>query len=366
MQKIIFLLHLPPPIHGSSVVGKYIQDCKEINNEFDCTFINLLASKSVSDTGRINISKLIGFINTWLNLLRLLITQKPSLCYFALTTTGAGFFRDTTFVLLLKLFRVKIVYHLHNKGIKEKNHSFLYRLFYPLAFNDTDVIVLSPLLYEDIRSLVLPEKVHICANGVPLNNYLLSPKKNKVIPELLFLSNLIEEKGVFILLEACEILKNKSIPFHCTFIGSWGDVNEERFNSFLKEKGITNYVKYAGKQYGQTKFEYLRDADIFILPTYYAKECFPMTILEAMSMQLPIVSTPEGGIPDIIEDGITGFLCPQKDASVLAIKLEELILNPTKREEMGKATFTKYESAYTLEIFENRMYQILKSIIATD
>jgi glycosyltransferase involved in cell wall biosynthesis len=90
-----------------------------------------------------------------------------------------------------------------------------------------------------------------------------------------------------------------------------------------------------------------------------------MTILEAMSMELPIFSTPEGGIPDIIDNGINGYLCPQKDAATLALKLEELLLNPSIRQEMGKAAKIKYERVYTLETFENRMVSILNKVLST-
>ena len=67
-KKILFLLHIPPPVHGSSMVGKFIRESKLINNNFHCDYLNLLASNKVSDTGKISFNKVIGFMAAWLKL----------------------------------------------------------------------------------------------------------------------------------------------------------------------------------------------------------------------------------------------------------------------------------------------------------
>ena len=86
-------------------------------------------------------------------------------------------------------------------------------------------------------------------------------------------------------------------------------------------------------------------------------------LLEAEQFCLPIISTFEGGIPDIIEEGKTGFLIPQKNVCALVEKLEKLIRNPELAREMGNAGKTKFEKEFTLEKFEKRMCDILKNKI---
>jgi glycosyltransferase involved in cell wall biosynthesis len=121
-------------------------------------------------------------------------------------------------------------------------------------------------------------------------------------------------------------------------------------------------VKYLGRKFGQDKQAVLADTDIFAFPTYYSNECFPLVLLEAMSASIAVVSTFEGGIPDIIEDGVTGFLVPQRDVEIMAEKLEELIQNPTLRQQMGKAGRQKFETELTLGIFEHNLQLILHQI----
>mgnify|MGYP004256195275 CR=1 FL=1 len=65
MKKILFLLHIPPPVHGSSMVGKWIKESVLINREFDCDYLNLLASKDVGQSGEISFGKLYTLLITF-------------------------------------------------------------------------------------------------------------------------------------------------------------------------------------------------------------------------------------------------------------------------------------------------------------
>ena len=81
-----------------------------------------------------------------------------------------------------------------------------------------------------------------------------------------------------------------------------------------------------------------------------------------MQFSLQIISTFEGGIPDVVKDGINGFLVPQRDAQALADKLEVLIVNPLLRKEMGFAGRKLYEEKFTIEIFEKRLLEIFRNL----
>ncbi|MDT8375045.1 MAG: glycosyltransferase family 4 protein, partial [Bacteroidales bacterium] len=95
-------------------------------------------------------------------------------------------------------------------------------------------------------------------------------------------------------------------------------------------------------------------------PTF--NDCLPLVLLEAMQHSLPVVSTPEGAIPDVVEDGVNGFLVPQKNATALADKLEVLIKDPDLRHKMGSAGRARYEAQFTLERFERRIVEILNQV----
>ena len=362
--KILFILHKPPPVHGSSMMGRYIMESSIINQSYDCNYINLSTSLTVDEIGKNSFIKIVRYLSIVAQVLKQLITNKPQLCYLAITAKGLAFYKDSLIALLVKSFGVRLVYHFHNKGVSTKQHKFIDNLLYLIVFKNTDAILLSKHLYPDIQKYFPTTRVLYCPNGIPdidAGQKTLDKRNNEKV-EILFLSNLIESKGVFVLLQACKILKQKGILFHCTFVGGEGNIKAQHFQQKVNDLGLVEQVVYIGKKYGKEKEKPFSNADIFAFPTYYDNETFGLVNLEAMQYSLPVISTYEGGIPDVVENGVTGFLVPQKDAKALSEKLELLIKNPELRSQLGSAGRLKYEREFTLVHFEKRLTTILYNI----
>jgi len=168
------------------------------------------------------------------------------------------------------------------------------------------------------------------------------------------------DKGVTVLLEACSILKIQGVDFKCHFVGDWMDISEKEFNSIIQKKGLQKNIFYYGPKYGVEKKHFFEMADIFILPSL--RETFLIVNIEAMQYSLPVISTYEGGIPDVVIDKKTGFLCKRNDAVCLADKIGILINNPALRKQMGTAGRKRYEENFTLDHFEKKLADILNKI----
>jgi len=182
------------------------------------------------------------------------------------------------------------------------------------------------------------------------------------ILNILFLSNMMEEKGVWTLLDACRIIKSKGYRFRCRFVGKWSDISETAFQQRVCEAGLSEEVTAYGAKYGEEKQAFWEQADVFVFPTYYHNECFPLVLLEAMEQGVACISTREGGIPDIIEEGLTGYLIERQHAGLLAEKLICFMEHPERIREMGEAGREKFRREFTLDIFESRMQEILMSL----
>ncbi len=357
-------MHYPPPVHGAAMVGKYIKDSALINADFKTKYINLGISQKVGESGKRKWRKIVRYLNVIVASFKQLFLFNPNLVYITLTSSGMGFYKDAFIVLLAKLFGKKVVFHFHNKGVRKAQGRFFDDWLYRIIFKDSEVILLSLHLYPDVEKYVSIENIHICQNGIPE----MAPET--VIPEtqlngpaqILFLSNLLKSKGVFELLEACQILKERGIPFHCTFIGDTGDIDAELFKYTLQEMNVQDRVAYVGCKYGEDKNRAYREADVFVLYTH--DDCFPLVLLEAMQHSLPVITTAEGGIPDIVEDGKSGYLVSKNNVSELAQKLEEVITNRTLQQSMGANARLRYESRYTLQAFEDRLYEILCQLVS--
>ena len=107
--KILFILHLPPPVHGAALMGDYIKKNKRINETFENSFLNLSASKSIDTIGKASSKKALFFVQLVYSTIKSLIRTKYAVCYVTLTSKGSAFYKDFLIVTILKIFR-KISY----------------------------------------------------------------------------------------------------------------------------------------------------------------------------------------------------------------------------------------------------------------
>lgn len=361
-NSILFILHMPPPIHGAAMMGQYIHDSKKINSTFDCHFLNLTLANDINDIGKGSIKKFILYIKKQIKIVNTIKKIKPQLCYVTPNTKGKAFYKDFITLFLLKILHQKIVIHFHNKGVSTREKQYLDTILYKYFFKNIYIILLSPSLYSDIEMFVKPEQVMYCPNGIPQNSPVISHfSKKQESFYLLFISNMLKAKGVWDLVNALKIVKEKGYLFHCDFIGKWSDISESEFNQKIKSLQLEKNIIAHGAKYGNEKNFFLQQANVFVLPTH--DECFPLTLLEAMEYELPCISTFEGGIPSIIEEGKNGFLIEKHNPQQLADKIIYLIKNPQICTTMGKAGKEKFLKEFTIDKFETRIKNILEYCI---
>jgi glycosyltransferase involved in cell wall biosynthesis len=215
-----------------------------------------------------------------------------------------------------------------------------------------------------LKGLVPENRQLVVENGVPLTIQTLPAKSADRLTQLLYLSNMQEEKGIFVFLHAIALLHKKGITdFKANFVGKWESKQTElQFQSLVKALGIEDIVAFLGAKYGDDKHEVLQSANIFVLPTYYRNECFPLSLLEAMQYGLPVVSTNEGAIADIILHEVNGLIAERKSAESLANALEQLLSNPSLREQMGEKSRKIYLERYQTHHFEDRLCSVLTKL----
>ena len=357
--RILFILHLPPPIHGAAMMGKYIQESELINSSFDCFCINLATAGSLSDIGHVSLEKLLKYLLLLRYISHVVKEIRPELVYITPNAGGKAFFKDFIVVQMLKSMGCKIIAHYHNKGVSAYQSKWIYNFLYKRFFSNLKVILLAENLYKDIAKYVKREDVYICPNGIPSScKEEMEARRNNVIPHLLFLSNLLISKGVIVLLDALKILKEKEYTFVCQFIGGeTAEINAVQFFEEVNKRDLSDLVTYVGRKVREEKEAFFRQADIFVFPTYY--ETFGLVNLEAMEYKLPVISTNEGGIPDIVKDGENGLICEKQNPVSLADCIAKLLDDEELRVKMGSAGHEKFCREFTLDKFENRMRDIL-------
>lgn len=363
-KKVLFIMHMPPPVHGASLVGKWIHDSEYINQKFECHYLNLAIAGNIADIGKFSIKKLNETFKIRREARNLIKTIKPDLIYITPNTTGGAFFKDSIIVNSIKSMGVPVLAHFHNKGVSFHRHNPFYKRMYHKFFKGMKVLLIIPSLYEDAKEFLHVKDIYFCPNGTPKTMTEEIPaERHNDTTEILFLANMIPSKGVLDLLDALYLLRVQRHKFHCTLIGEeTEELSKATIDKKIHDRNLKEYVDYIGPKYGEEKNNYLRNTDILVLPTYYKKECFPLVVLEAMEYKIPVVATSEAGIPYSVIDGKTGLLCKSRNPIDLSEKLCKLLENPELRWKMGEEGYKLREEKYDLEIFEKNFGYVLEQV----
>jgi glycosyltransferase involved in cell wall biosynthesis len=361
-NKILCLVQLAPPVHGASMMNGYLTKSKLINDHFNLEIINLQFNKSINELKKISLIKIFKAFGYALKIVSRMIQFKPELVYFTLSSKGFAFYRDAFYIFLIKRFNTKIIFNLHSKGIKKNAQSNRIKNFiYRQVFKNTESICLSNSLTHDIEN-VSKSKPYVIPCGIPVTKktgeYIL--KKNNPVSQILYLSNFIESKGILIFIEALGLLKERGQTFNARIVGAPADVTMEILEKKIKDKNLTSSTEVIGPLYNEKKNAEYENADLFVFPSFYENESFPLVLLEALQYSLPVISTFEGGIPEMIINNETGLLVEGQNVEMLANKMVNLMNDPILRKEMGDKGYNRFINNFTLEHFEN---SILKTFI---
>ncbi|MEE9412099.1 MAG: glycosyltransferase family 4 protein [Methylococcales bacterium] len=233
------------------------------------------------------------------------------------TATGWSYIRLSTIFLLAKAFRKKTIWHIHTGELHTyyADSCTLEKYIISYVLRNADVVIAlsfnSKKMIEDVEPR---SSIQILLNTVNVNDYEVKNREIHDPVNVLLLGRLEYRKGIHVILKAIKILADKNISFVLA-----GDGDIEGTRKFVKENSFETIVTVPGWISGDQKLALLKEADIYILPSY--QEGLPISILEAMSAGLPIISTPVGGIPDAVIDGENGYLIGPGDSEALASKI---------------------------------------------
>ncbi len=274
--------------------------------------------------------------------------------------SNGSFYRKFLFFIISKyVFRKKVIYHVHGGGFQtffagSKKMMMLFRNF----INNTDVIVcLSEYWKLFFEENFNPIKIEILPNIIDYP-MIKEKKREKEKISFLFLGIICDKKGIFDLLE---VVKNNVDLFEHKIeliIGGTGEVVKLR--NLIEEYQIENVVKFVGWIQNETKVQYLQNSDVYILPSYI--EGLPISILEAMSYGMPIISTNVGGIPEIVLNRVNGFLINPGDKKSLEDAMCYFINNRKEIEIMGKKNDEIISKFYPEAVIKDMQNMYIKLI----
>lgn len=131
----------------------------------------------------------------------------------------------------------------------------------------------------------------------------------------------------------------------------------------ISARNLSGRVSLIGSIGEDQVLRLLRDSDVFLLPSFGLGEAAPVSVMEAMACGLSVVCTHIGGTPDMIADGVSGYLVPQRDSEAIAGRIADLIADPTSRRRMGMAAraraVERFDYRVTAREFASRLADVL-------
>ncbi|MDR4517729.1 MAG: glycosyltransferase [Nitrosomonas sp.] len=212
------------------------------------------------------------------------------------------------------------------------------------------------------------QNVHRMYHGIDLKIFdeaYTTEAKPSAPPLIMSVGRLREKKGFPTLIAACKHLQEMQIDFQCVIAGYGPD--HDRLQAQIDELGLQTHIVLAGKLPHQEILRLYQQATVFTLPCQIGmdgdRDGIPNVLLEAMAMRLPVVSTHISGVPEVITEGVNGFLIRPKDAGELANALKKLLLNPSLCQQFGAAGRLLIEKEFSISMNLQRLVSLLQQSI---
>lgn len=271
--------------------------------------------------------------------------------------------RKCTLLFATKLLGVPVLLHLHAAqmlafyGTLSAPARFMLRT----AFRSADRCVVLGGIWRDwlIGTIGVPaERVRIVRNGVPDTPLPRVQDDSDTTFRILFLGNLLERKGVADLIHALARPELSAVQWQLTFAGG-GPV--ETYRKLALSLGVADRVQFTGWVDQTTARDLLRHSDTLILPAY--DEGLPLVILEALASGVPVICTPVGAIPEVIEDGQTALFVQPGDHAEIAAAIARLSKDRRLQDHLSAEGRDLYDRMFTMDAFIDSITELYCEII---
>lgn len=294
-----------------------------------------------------------------LHFIKLLLLDRVAIVHCHVSYRGS-FWRKTIFALFSRMRRVPVIFHMHGSEFK----AFYAAQLPPLRW------LIRKVLQSVDKVIVLSEswKVYLLeiapeADVIVVPNYVDASEKQQDLRadregvNLLFLGVLGKRKGIYDLLPA---FAEVAARHHDVTLYVGGNGELEKVRQVIADCGFGDRVHLLGWVQGEQKQALLARADVFVLPSY--NEGLPVSVLEAMSHGMPVISTTVGGIPQLVRDGEDGFLIAPGDVRALSERLEILCSDAALRQRMGAAARERVKAEFSRDAVLPRLHGVYAAL----
>lgn len=263
--------------------------------------------------------------------------------------------------------RVHTLHNLAAKEISERANRLVRLLAFRYRIGGVVPVAIAEEVARTIEQLYGYKNPPIIPNGIPVDDYAPNPDKRahwrqvelegREAVVIAHVGRFMEQKNHSLLLRSFARVQSET-PVYLWLIGD-GELRPA-MEQLAQELGVADRVRFWGVR--SDVADILNAADIFVLPSKW--EGNPLSVMEAMATGLPVVATAVGGVPELVEEGVSGFLTPNEDADAFTNALQRLVDNAELRRRMGEAALRhareKFDIRHTVRAYEALYEEILQ------
>jgi len=293
-----------------------------------------------------------------------IVFRHASIVHINTSMNPRAYWRDLAYLLVAKVLGARVVYQVHGGKLPEKffarSRTLTAFLRWTLGLPDR-VVVLAQSELISYRMFVPDQEVVALPNGIDVRPYAALPtvrSEHDAPLRLVYIGRIAREKGLYETLQGMRLACELGVDARLVVAGHGAE--EPRLRRYAQALGIAPRVCFVGPVFGFDKVKLLGGADAMVLASY--SEGLPYALLESMAGGVPVIATPVGAIPDVVSDGIHGFLVPPRDGKAIAEALAVLAGDRDRLSWMSRACRRRIRAAFSIDRLAQELSLMYSSV----
>jgi glycosyltransferase involved in cell wall biosynthesis len=312
-SRIVMVGPFPPPIHGMAAINASVLDHLRTSD-----ISPLVMDLSAKNLDRRFLSQLSRLFKVLCALVRFFATRnlRGAILYMSVSG-GLGKIYEIGFAMLARFKEMRIFLHHHSFAYLDRYDAIAYALINTAGFSSVQIVLSAKMaerltkIYKAAKTVSISNAVFCVANKMPPHKPCFS------LQRIGFIGNISIDKGVLIFLDLMKAIEAENLSLRAMLAGPFTDVSIER--TVQVRLSTMHTVEYVGPKFGTDKNDFFNDIDVFVFPTQYANEAEPLTVLEAMSHGVPVITYGRGCIPEILTEVCGKVIDTNSDFSPAAL-----------------------------------------------
>jgi glycosyltransferase involved in cell wall biosynthesis len=277
------------------------------------------------------------------------------------TASGISFYRKFMYLLAARALRIPVVVHIHPAQFIrfcDTGPALLKWMIRWSGNSSRRIVFLSEGQRRDFLAMFPADKMVVIGNPVDMKALAVWRDDWRAEPlQVLFMGWIVREKGVYDLVEAMpHVLKE----FPDAIFVFAGPKSADQLRDLLAERGLERSARVVGWVAGEDRVRLLRTSRMLILPSY--TEGVPNVILEAMASRLPVITTPVGGIPSVVQDDVSCLFIQPRDVASIAAAICRLLRDDQECRRLAESAWAEASCKYDIEVVGERLRQVYGAV----